>query len=121
MNATREMLEVSLQDYQRQLGSLNSYLGALKERVEQHGTSPELFEEDLLEAEHNVEYYEAEVARLTKELGRTENAAEQAQGLLARVPKPDGNALILASITFAAGILVGFSINAWGIERLRRR
>ena len=67
MKADNEMFKVKLKNYEEQLRGLNSYIKELKDRTAEHGTQKELYEEDLLEAEHNVKYYEDELAHI-KEL-----------------------------------------------------
>lgn len=111
MKPSRTQLEADLADYENQLNSLNSFLQALQERTEEYGTGREHFEADLTEAQHNIKYYEGEIARIKKELGTTDG------GLTSYLPKPDGNSLVLASITFLAGILVGYGLNAWNESR----
>ena len=57
MKADREILEDMLERNERELQGLRSYLAELKKRTEEHGTDSAHFEEDLLEAEHNISYY----------------------------------------------------------------
>ncbi len=98
---SRAVLEDHLESYQQKLRSLNSYVKELNDRAAEHGTDPAIFEADLLEAQHNVAYYEAEVARIKGELGG-------ARGVLAGVPIKQGvGALALSALCFAAGVLVG--------------
>jgi hypothetical protein len=119
MSASREILESHLEDYQQKLKSLNSYIRELNARTAEYGTDKTHFEGDLLEAEHNIAYYESEVARLKGELrgggggGRApEGGAEEERGILGSVlPQALMNqsvgTLVLSSICFAAGVLVG--------------
>jgi uncharacterized protein len=72
MKAKHEMLEGKLKNYEGQLGGLNSFIKELKARVTEHGTQSEHYEEDLMEAEHNIKYYEGELARI-RELGEEES------------------------------------------------
>lgn len=64
MKADQEMLEAQLREYEGQLRSLTSYVNELKDRAAEHGTEKEHFEVDLTEAEHNIQFYEGEIARL---------------------------------------------------------
>jgi len=64
MSADNEMLEKQLKEYEEQLGGLNSYVKELKDKTAEHGTQREHFEIDLMEAEHNIKYYEEEMARV---------------------------------------------------------
>ncbi|HEV2708376.1 MAG TPA: DUF1508 domain-containing protein [Pyrinomonadaceae bacterium] len=68
MNPVHETHEEQLKDYERLLKELYSYVQALKDRTTEHGTEAEHFEGDLIEAEHNIKYYEDEVARLKEQL-----------------------------------------------------
>lgn len=61
MNA---MLEDQLESYEAQLRSLNSYIKELNDKTAAHGTEKAHFEVDLMEAEHNIKYYEGEIARI---------------------------------------------------------
>ena len=67
MGADHGTLEDQLREYEEQLRGLNSYVTELKSRVAEHGTPDEHVATDLLEAEHNIKYYEGEAARI-KEL-----------------------------------------------------
>lgn len=101
MSTSRAVLEDHLESYQQKLRSLNSYIKELNHRAAEHGTDPALYEGDLLEAQHNIAYYEAEVARIKGELGG-------AGGVLSRAPVKQGlGALALSALCFAAGVLVG--------------
>jgi uncharacterized protein YegP (UPF0339 family) len=64
MKANYEMLEVKLKNYEGQLKGLHSYIKELKDKTAEHGTQSEYYGEDLMEAEHNVEFYEGELARI---------------------------------------------------------
>lgn len=68
MNESRDTLEDRLQDYETRLGGLKSFVKELNARAAEHGTEREHFETDIFEAEHNVTFYEAEVARLKDEI-----------------------------------------------------
>src|SRR5215216_1722249 len=64
MSADQEILERELKDYEGELKGLYSYVKELKDKTAEHGTEKEHFEVDLMEAEHNITYYEGEVARI---------------------------------------------------------
>ena len=70
MNEDRGMLEDHLERYETQLKSLSSYIKELNDLTTKHGTDHEHFESDLMEAEHNVKYYEDEIARIKKQLSK---------------------------------------------------
>lgn len=69
MNPDRETLQDHLQDYERQLRGLKSYVQELKAKTAEHDTDSSHFEADLTEAEHNIKYYEGETARIRELLG----------------------------------------------------
>jgi hypothetical protein len=112
MSVSRDMLEDQLQHCEKQLGGLNSFIKELNGMTAKHGTEPAHFEEDLFEAEHNVKFYEGEAARLKKELenlgGGGAAPAPKGAGPLSSLPVKTGiGALILSSISFVLGALVG--------------
>lgn len=71
MTDNREKLEAQLEQYETQLRRLHAYVKELNDRTAEHNTEREHFEADLVEAEHNVKYYEGEITRI-KELIETE-------------------------------------------------
>jgi uncharacterized protein len=62
MSDSREQLEDQLESYRGKLRGFNSYIKELNDMCAKHGTGKEHFEGDLREAEHNVKYYEGEIA-----------------------------------------------------------
>ena len=110
MKASRDMLEDQLQDYEKQLASLSAYLKELKDMTARHGTDKEHFEGDVAEAEHNVLYYKDEIARIKQELSESANAGRPQTGadtILPRTKKQGLGSLIISSISFVAGALLG--------------
>lgn len=75
MNPDRDTLEAQLKEYEGQLRGLNSYVKELKDKTAEHGTESEHFESDLVEAEHNVKYYEDEITRIKGELEQQPDGA----------------------------------------------
>jgi uncharacterized protein YegP (UPF0339 family) len=67
MKADHETLEDRLRNYEEELRGSRSYVKELKDRTAEHGTQSEHFAVDLAEAEHNIKYYEGEIAQI-KEL-----------------------------------------------------
>lgn len=115
MNDTREMMEDRLEDFEMQLRGLNSFLKELKDRTAEHATDKEHFEEDLLEAEHNVKYYESEIARLKKELGGSYKGADTRtvpDSVLPRTAKQGIGSFVLSSISFISGAVLGSKLKA---------
>jgi uncharacterized protein YegP (UPF0339 family) len=64
MSDERAKLQERLGKYEAQLKSLNSYVKELTDKASEHSTEREQFAEDLMEAEHNIKFYESEAARL---------------------------------------------------------
>ncbi len=64
MKVSREILEGQLTECERNVRGLNSYITELRGKTAAHGTDPEHYEKDLMEAEHNIKYYEGEMARV---------------------------------------------------------
>lgn len=120
MKPSRGMLEGQLAEYEEQLRSLRSYIKELKDRTAEHGTSEEHFGADLMEAEHNVQYYESEVARIRGEMSATpkaERAPSGAYGMLPSTTRQGIGSLILTAIGFIAGALIGSRLNSRGGRR----
>ena len=74
MNESRDTLEERLQDYEARLGGLKSFVKELNDKVAEHGTERDHVHEDLLEAEHNVKFYEDGVAQLKAQLAELGDA-----------------------------------------------
>jgi septal ring factor EnvC (AmiA/AmiB activator) len=114
MDARREMLEDMLERYEKQLAGLNSYLKELEDVTAKHGTDKTQFEEDLDETEHNIEYYKSEIARIKKEIGKTPAKYDYPQtgggAILPQTAKQSIGYLILASVSFAAGAILGSNL-----------
>ena len=113
MQSNREIHEGLLSKYEGELAGLKTYIKELKDRVAEHGTPPEHFEEDLSEAEHNVKYYEDEIARIRKELGRPGDEDDCRDGrdtVLPRTVREGLGSLLIASVSFIAGAILGSSL-----------
>jgi hypothetical protein len=110
MNPTHEILGRQLKQYGETLKGLRSYVKELKEMTAKHGTDTGHFEEDLMEAEHNVKYYETEIARIKREMTQMpgdERLQPPADTILPRTVKQGIAPFILSSISFVAGAIVG--------------
>jgi uncharacterized protein YegP (UPF0339 family) len=64
MKANQEILKEQLKKYEGQLSGLNTYIKELKDRAATYGTPREYIEEDLMEAENNIKYYEGQVVQI---------------------------------------------------------
>lgn len=100
MQISCETLEDQLEEYEQELRELNSFITELKAMTDKHDTETEHFAEDLEEAEHNVIYYEHEIAELKKQLREQCGKQPLDRGQIVKVA-------IISSITFVAGLLLG--------------
>lgn len=110
MTLTRDQLEDQASEYQTRLSGLRSYVEELREMASRHGTDESLLQEDLHEAEHNVSFYEAQLARVRKELRSAPSGGgwpDEGGSLLSLVGKQGVGAVALVSLGFAAGVVVG--------------
>jgi hypothetical protein len=115
MDIDTELLQDDLDRYQAQLKSIKSYLKELNGMTDRHGTDSMHFEGDLLEAKHNEEYYENEIARIKAELRKTGKASPVRAGadtVLPQTLKQGAGLLIFSSIGFVAGVLLGIVLMA---------
>lgn len=112
MKANREMLEDQLDRYQRQLSGLKSFMKELKAMTDRHGTEKEHFHEDLIEAEHNIKFYEGEIARLKKEIDKSPSGQGGKDSILPRTAKQGIGSAILSSISFLAGAVLGSKLKS---------
>lgn len=109
MKANRDVLEDELQEYEQQVRGLKSYIRELTDRVARHGTEKSEYETDLLEAEHNVRYYEGEIARIRKELG---GARHHAGAILPRTARQGVGSFVFMAIGFLAGAVLGSTLKS---------
>lgn len=110
MNSSREILEDRLEEYETDLKGLTSFLQELKATTAKFATEPAQFEEDLHEAEHNIEFYEGEIARIKKELAGSPPEPPpkcEPDHILPKTAKQGIGSVIFSSISFLAGALLG--------------
>jgi hypothetical protein len=115
MKANREILETELEKYESQLKGFKSYIKELNDMTAKLGTDREQFEQDLIEAENNVTFYEGEVQRVKKELGKYggtgyEKGAPDA--VLPRTVKQGIGSFLFSSVSFVAGAILGSKMKA---------
>jgi hypothetical protein len=108
------MLADELEAYEEKLNGLTSYVRELKTTTDKHDTPKEGFESDLLEAMHNIIYYEAEIARLKNQMRPPLKGVNPGTvgTLLPKTRNQGIGAVILSSISFAAGTIVGSLMNS---------
>lgn len=119
MKSSSDIHEELSAKYERELAGLKSYIKELKDRTAEHGTPAEHFDEDLLEAEHNTKYYEDEIARIKKESGGGGRA--ECDTILPRTAKQGIGSLIISSISFVAGAILGSRLKSRRGEKDRGR
>lgn len=117
MKASGELHGERLSRYERELAELKSFLKELKARTAELGTPTEHYEQDVSEAEHNIRFYEDEIARIKKEGGGTGGAGGGRPGgggdsILPQTAKQGLGSLIVSSVSFLAGILIGSSLSS---------
>jgi hypothetical protein len=115
MKANRETLEDQLEKSETELKGLKCYIKELNSKAAELGTDRAQFEEELHEAEHNVKYYEDEVARVKKEIGGLDKATRTGNGpdtVLPHTVKQGIGTFILSAISFVAGGFLGSKLKA---------
>jgi hypothetical protein len=115
MKAGSELLEAQLKRYEAELKGLQSYVKELKDTTARLGTDKEQFEQDLIEAENNIKYYEGEVAQLKKEVSRYDKPQRMQAApdtVLPRTVKQGIGSFVFSSVSFVAGALLGSKMKA---------
>jgi hypothetical protein len=75
-----------------------------------HSTPKEQYESDLIKAEHNIDFYEAEIARLKKALGASAPVGRTGTvpgTLRPQIKRPGIGSAVFTSISFIAGAVLG--------------
>ena len=120
MKVNRNMLELQIEEKQNKLRELNSYIKELSNVCAKHGTEKDQFEVDLMEAKHNVEFYEEEIARIKQELAELPESEPPQSGAPPMLPttvKQGVGSLLFSAIGFVAGVLLGSRLQSRGRER----
>lgn len=119
MNETRDALEDRLQDYEARLGGLKSFVKELNDRAAEHGTDREHFAEDLLEAEHNVSFYESEVARLRAEIKNLGGSkpGRKGTGLGPAIKSKKGVGALIVGVLAGALVAIGLKSRRGGKDK----
>jgi len=107
MHDQRAMLEGERAEMREKLRNLRAYAATLRQRVAEHDCDEEHFGRDLMRAENDAAYYEAEIGRLTDAMGR---ASGRGGSLAAGLSQAGGVPLAAASVAFAAGLLLGWTL-----------
>jgi hypothetical protein len=120
MKANKEILEDELEDYEAKLKGSSSFLQELKTTTTKCGTEPQQYVDDQHETEHNIKFYEAEIARLKKEVGapgkppppKPEPGKPVLGGVLPQTSRQGIGSVIFSSIGFVFGALLGSRIKS---------
>jgi hypothetical protein len=115
MKPNKEMLEDRLENFEEEFKGLSSYVGELKSTTAKLGTDPSQFEEDLMEAEQNIGYYQGEIAATKAEIGELANPEPAKPGpgtILPQTARQGIGSLVLSSITFIVGALLGSKLKS---------
>jgi len=68
MKSPREVLESQKAEYDEKLRGLKAYAKELTDMTKKHGTDGALYDDDLKKAAHDAQFYEAELARICREV-----------------------------------------------------
>jgi uncharacterized protein YidB (DUF937 family) len=109
MQDQRAMLEDELSEMQEKLRNLKAYAAALRQRAGEHGVNEEHYADDLMRAENDAQYYEAEISRLTEALGGRAGGGGLGGGL-AHLREAGSVSLVAACVAFAAGVVLGWAL-----------
>ena len=114
MKASRALLEAELMQYESQLKGLKSFVKELKARTAEHGTEREHFEADLIEAEHNIKYYEDAIGRIKGEIGKSPKSERPkgADTILPRTARQGIGSFVFSSVSFVAGAILGSKLKS---------
>lgn len=114
MQNNRVILDDALETCEEKVKSLNSYVRELKATTAKHETPTEHYESDLAKAMHDILHYE-DTIKLLKNQRRTPSPGLKSGTVGTLLPKTRNQgigAVILSSISFAAGTIVGSLLNS---------
>ena len=117
MKARRDVLEDHLQEYERQVTGLKSYVPELRDQADKPGTEKSQYEMDVIEAEHNITFYEGEIARIKKEIGGTRSRPPYAGTILPRTARQGIGSFVFTAIGFVTGVFLGSQLKSESKDR----
>jgi chromosome segregation ATPase len=103
MQASREMLKDRLERYEQELRELHSFLQELDTTTAKYNTPSEQVEEDIREANHNIKFYEGEIAEIKKMLWKPSWRLPHSREQLLET-------VVITSISFVTGVLLGTTL-----------
>ncbi|HEX8144144.1 MAG TPA: hypothetical protein VF553_16200 [Pyrinomonadaceae bacterium] len=115
MNNQREILEDQLESYEAQLRAVESFIRELNDTTAKVGADRSQFADDLFEAEHNLKYYQDASERVRKELADLDKKKEtrkEDEPVSNQALRECIGALLVSSVSFAAGMLVGSKLRS---------
>jgi peptidoglycan hydrolase CwlO-like protein len=109
MKISSEELGDRLENYEDELKGFRSYVQELQTMTAKLGTDKEQFEIDLLEAQHNIKFYEGEIAEIKDARGKSAKGGGQHRGGAATADGPGKGitSVIFSSIGFIVGAIFG--------------
>lgn len=118
MTTSRELLEGQLERYEDKLKGLKAYVQELKSTAAAPGGVEEgHFESHLMEAEHNIDFYESGIERIKGELRNAPGPDGPRRGLGAILPPAateGAGPFIILGVGIAVGILLGSVMSGRG-------
>lgn len=110
MKPNKALLEDQLENCEGELKGLSSYVQELKTTTAKLGTDPAQFEDDLVEAEQNIGFYQGEIAQIKEEIGEPAKPSPTEPGpgtILPQTAKQGIGSIVFSSISFILGALLG--------------
>lgn len=116
MQTHREILEAQLESLEEKCKRLGSYLTELKTTCEKHETPEDACFSERSQATHNLAYYKGAMERIKQELGKATGSRSTvlpAAGTLLPQTRNQGiGAVLLSSISFVAGAILGSTLKS---------
>jgi hypothetical protein len=115
MNIGSDDLEDRVENYKDELKGIKSYVKELQTMTAKHGTDPEQYEVDLMEAQHNIEFYEGEIAECKNAMGKSPKPGGGYGGAgatPANGPNKGITSVIVSSVSFILGAILGSTLKS---------
>ena len=110
MQDQRAMLEDERSALREKLQRARAYASALRQRAEEHDLDEQHYRHELIKAENDAQYYEAEVARLGEALSATPAAGKKSSVGLPYLGEVGGTSVAAACVAFGLGVLLGWAL-----------
>lgn len=109
MQDQRAMLEDEHSQMREKLQHARAHAQALKQCAAEHGLDEPHYQHDLMKAENDAQYYEAEIGRLGEALSATP-AGGKTGGGIPYLGELGGVSVAAACVAFGAGVLLGWAL-----------